>query len=80
MRRAGVVVPRVLLRVLRIDVDQLDDEVAVGAGGGGEELGGDLAGDDDVVIERRAHIGQHVGAMIDEALVGDFPVRQSPSG
>ena len=31
-------IPRVLLRILRVDIDQLDDEIAVSAGGGGEEI------------------------------------------
>ncbi len=35
-----------------IDIDQLDDEVGVGAGGGGEQSGRDLSGHHDIVIER----------------------------
>lgn len=61
------------LTALRVDVDQLDDEVGIGAGGGGVEGGGDGAGDDDIMIERRALKGEDVGAMLDEALIGDFP-------
>ena len=34
-----------------IFVDELDDPVGVGAGGGGEEVGDDVAGDGDVVIQ-----------------------------
>src|SRR2546430_12477554 len=52
--RSRVRVPAVRLRVLRIDVDQLDDEVGVAAGGRREQVRRHLARDREVVLERRA--------------------------
>ena len=51
---AGFGIPVVLLRILGIDVNQLDDEIAVGAGGRGEEMGGQRPGDGEIVVERSA--------------------------
>ena len=66
-------VPGVLLRILRIGVDQLDDEVGIGPGGGGEEVRGQLTGHGQIVLQRCAYERQHVGPPIDEALVGSLP-------
>src|ERR1700676_2721955 len=56
-------------KLLRIHVDQLDDPIAIGAGGGSEELGSDLAGEGDVFLEFAGLPGEHVVAAIDKALV-----------
>ena len=65
--------PGIFLGVFGEDVDEFYDEVAVGAGGGGEEICGDLAGNGDVAIEGSGLESQNVGAILDEALIGDFP-------
>ena len=69
----SVGVPIILDGVVGIDVDQLDDEVTVSARGGSVELGGDGAGNGEVFVEGRAEEGEYVGAVVDEALVRDFP-------
>src|SRR6266566_472136 len=66
-------VPAVRLRVLRIDVDQLDDEVGVAAGGRCEQVGSHLARDREVVLERRAHEREDVRPPVHEALVLYLP-------
>jgi hypothetical protein len=44
--------PRIWLSVLRIDIDQLDHEVAVGPRRRGKQIGRELAGDREGAIER----------------------------
>ncbi len=56
-----------------VDVDELDDPVGVGAGGGGEEVGGDVAGEGEVVVERREGEGGYIGTGGDEGLIFDEP-------
>ena len=51
---------RVGLHLLGQDVDELGDEVGVGAGGRDEEVGGDRAGEDHVLGERRGLPGEDV--------------------
>ena len=60
--------------VVGILVDELDDHVVVGAGGGGEDVGDDLAGDDQVLLEHRQLPDGDVFAIGDEALVFGEPV------
>ena len=55
------------------DVDQLDDPVGIGAGGGGEEVGLDVAGDGDVVVEYGGLELGEVLAAFDEALIFNEP-------
>src|SRR6267378_111871 len=43
-------IPCILLGIFGVDVDQLDDEVCVSAGGGREELGGHWASDRQVLL------------------------------
>ena len=50
-------------------VDQLDDPVAVAAGGGNEKLDFHRPGDGDIVVEHRAFIHQHIRAARRKALV-----------
>ena len=52
-----------------IHVDQLDDEIGIGAGGGDATARRDRAGDGDVVFQRLGLIHQHVGAPGGEALI-----------
>ena len=49
------------------DVDELDDPVAVGAGGGGDQVGLDVAGDGEVVVEGRSGEGGDVFAAVGQA-------------
>ena len=60
--------------VVRIDIDELDDEIGIGAGGGGVEDGLDRAGDGQVFLEHIAFVDQHIGALRGEALIGDHVV------
>ena len=64
--------------LLRIDIDQLDDPVAIGPGGGGEDMGHDIARHGDVFRQRFRFPRKHVGPQIDESLILDQP--RSPSG
>ena len=52
-----------------VDVDELDDPVAVGPRGRGEEAREDLARDGHVRAERLGLPAEHVGPVVDEALV-----------
>ncbi len=61
--------------LLGIDVDQLDDPVAVGAAGGGKQMRGDLSRDDDRFGERIGDVGAHVGTPVHEPLIFDQPRR-----
>ena len=54
---------------MRIHVNELDDPVGVAAGRGSEELGGDLTGERDVFLEFFGLPGEHVRAIVHEALV-----------
>src|SRR5271168_1211626 len=63
---------------VRINVDQLDDPVRVGATCGSDQVNDWLAGQLDRGRERFAHEGEHVGAAIHEALVGHKPC--APTG
>ncbi len=54
---------------VRIDVDHLDDEVGVGAGGRDLERHADLSGEREIVLERRRLIDEHVGTRRGEALI-----------
>ncbi len=79
-RRPGLGVPRVRLRVFGVDVDQLDYEVCVGPRGRREQRRRQRAGNGDVMIQRRADVREHVGAPLDESLVGHFPAPPVPVG
>src|ERR1051325_5309282 len=65
--------PGILLRVFRINVNQLDDEVSVGARRSSEELRCDFASNSQIFFKRRTGKCQHMRAAIDETLVCDFP-------
>ena len=71
--RSSFGIPIVFLHIVRINVNQLDDEIAVAAGSRSEEFGSEWAGDGEVVVEPSTDVAQNVGAMIDEALIGNFP-------
>ena len=71
--RAVIGGPGIFLGVFGENVDEFYDEVAVGAGGRGEKIRGDLTGDGDVVIERRSFESENVRTILDEALIGHFP-------
>jgi hypothetical protein len=47
--------PCVFLRIVGIEVDQLQDEITVATGSRGEQLGGQHPGDREIVIEGGAH-------------------------
>ena len=66
---------RLLRHLVRIDVDQLHDPVAVGAAGRGEQVDQRRAADAHRLGQRPASVGQHVGAIGDDALV-DRPARR----
>ena len=59
--------------LLRVDIDQLDDPVAVGTRGRGKEVRGDLTRDDDVFLQGLGRIVEHVRPPMDEALILDLP-------
>ena len=58
-----------LFVVLGVDVDELDDEVGIGAGGGDLQARLDGADDGDVFSERRGLVDEDVAAMRGEALI-----------
>src|SRR5262249_37937827 len=59
--------------VLGEDVDQFEDEIAISAGGGGEEGAGDRSADGEILLQGRAYVGEDVGPAVDKALVVHFP-------
>ena len=64
--------------LVRVDVDQLHDPVAVGARGGNEQVSGDVPGDGHVLRERVRLPCEDVGAVLHEALVLHEP--RGPAG
>ena len=60
--------------VVGVLVDQLDDHVVVGAGGGGKDVGDHFAGDDQILLEYRQLPHGHIFAVGDKALVFGEPV------
>ena len=65
--------PTIFLRIVGISVDELHHKIAVCPGSGSEQRRGQRPGDGDVMVERRAHERQNIGAAIHKALIGDFP-------
>ena len=62
------------IRLFGIDIDQLDDPVAVGAAGRGEELRDDRADDVEILRQGLGLVAEHVGAEVDEPLILDQPL------
>src|SRR5712675_616948 len=70
---SGIGIPNIFLCVIRIDVDQFYDEIAVGARRRCEQRGRQRSGDGKVVLEWRANVTQDVRAVVHKSLVGSFP-------
>src|SRR5258708_17073264 len=70
---SGIGIPNIFLCVIRIDVDQFYDEIAVGARRRREQRCRQRSGDGKVVLERRASVTQDVRALVHKSLVGSFP-------
>src|SRR5208337_1384855 len=51
-------IPGIFLSVLGEDVDEFDDEIAVGSRSGSKKRCGERSGYNEIMIERRAHKGQ----------------------